>query len=275
MTAPADLTPLAEAVECEFMHSYESQAPGPTYTDLGIATTRIGGGVALAMRNDPSGGYWNKALGFGTTEPFTVQTLDRVLDFYREQGVDQAVLQLVPSVLPAGFDEVAAARGLEPGSTWVKLAARPGDVAAAQTRLRVAPVSAAEARRWADVLLSGFGMPTGGLTDMLAATVGQPAWRPYGAWDDGELVAGGNLFLHGDAASLNAAATATGHRGLGAQSALIAARARAAAEAGCRWLFAETGKPAPGQQNPSLNNMRRAGLVPLYERRNWVWRAAS
>ncbi|MBM0203146.1 hypothetical protein JNW90_08570 [Micromonospora sp. STR1s_5] len=87
--------------------------------------------------------------------------------------------------------------------------------------------------------------------------------------------AGGNLFLHDEAASLNAAATATGHRGLGAQSALIAARARAAAEAGCRWLFAETGKPAPGQQNPSLNNMLRAGLVPLYERRNWVWRAAS
>ncbi|MFI6064285.1 GNAT family N-acetyltransferase [Micromonospora sp. NPDC051227] len=275
MTAPADLTPLAEAVECEFMYSYESQAPGPAYTELGIATTRIGGGVALAMRNDPSGGYWNKALGFGTTEPFTVQTLDRVLDFYREQRVDQAVLQLVPSVLPAGFDEVAAARGLEPGSTWVKLAARPGDVAAAQTRLRVAPVPAVEARRWADVVLSGFGMPTGGLTDMLAATVGQATWRPYAAWDDGELVAGGNLFLHDEAASLNAAATATGHRGLGAQSALIAARARAAAEAGCRWLFAETGKPAPGQQNPSLNNMLRAGLVPLYERRNWVWRAAS
>ena len=139
MTAPSDLTPLAEGVECEFMYSYESRAPEPAYTDLGIATTRIGGGVALAMRNDPSGGYWNKALGFGTTEPFTVQTLDRVLDFYREQGVDQAVLQLVPSVLPAGFDEIAAARGLEAGSTWVKLAARPGDVAAAQTRLRVGP----------------------------------------------------------------------------------------------------------------------------------------
>ncbi|MGW5557688.1 hypothetical protein ACWER9_10745 [Micromonospora sp. NPDC003944] len=275
MTAPADLTPLAEAVECEFMYSYESQAPGPAYTDLGIATARIGGGVALAMRNDPTGGYWSKALGFGTTEPFTVQTLDRVLDFYREQGVDQAVLQLVPSVLPAGFDEVAAARGLEPGSTWVKLAARPNDVVAAQTRLRVGPVPAAEATRWADVLLTGFGMPSGGLTDMLAATVDKPAWRPFAAWDDAELVAGGNLFLHGEAASLNAAATTSGHRGLGAQSALIAARARAAAGAGCRWLFAETGKPAPGQQNPSLNNLRRAGLVQLYERRNWVWRAAS
>ncbi|GGO32412.1 GNAT family N-acetyltransferase [Micromonospora parathelypteridis] len=274
MTEPADLTPLAEGVECEFMYSYESQAPRPAYTDLGISTTRIGGGVALAMRNDPSGGYWSKALGFGITEPFTVQTLDRILDFYRGHGIDQAVLQLVPSVLPTGFDEVAAARGLKPGSTWVKLAALPGDVAAGPTRLRVGPVPAAEAERWADVLISGFGMPSGGLTDMLAATVGEPAWRPYAAWDDGDLVAGGNLFLHGESASLNAAATAPAHRGLGAQSALIAARALAAAEAGSRWLFAETGKPSPGAQNPSLNNLRRAGLVPLYERRNWIWRSA-
>lgn len=273
MIEPSDLTLLAEGVECEFMYSYESRAPEPAYTDLGIATTRIGGGVALAMRNDPSGGYWSKALGFGITEPFTARTLDDVLDFYREQGVAQAVLQLVPSVLPAGFDEVAAARGLEAGSTWLKLAARPGDVAAAPTSLRVGPVPTAEAERWANVVLSGFGMPAGGLTDMLTATVGEPAWRPYAAWDDAELVAGGNLFLHDGAASLNAAATAPGHRGLGAQSALIAARARAAAEAGCQWLFAETGKPAPGTQNPSLNNMRRAGLVPLYERRNWVWRS--
>ncbi|MEK8104687.1 hypothetical protein NKG94_04885 [Micromonospora sp. M12] len=213
-------------MECEFMYSYESRAPEPTYTDLGIATTRIGGGVALAMRNDPSGGYWSKALGFGITEPFTVQVLDRVLDFYREHRVDQAVLQLVPSVLPTGFDGIAAAHGLEPGSTWIKLGGRPGDVTAAQTRLRVGPVPAAEARRWADMLLSAFGMPAGGLTAMLAATVGEPAWRPYAAWDDGDLVAGGNLFLHGESASLNAAATAPGHRGLGAQSALIAARAR-------------------------------------------------
>ncbi|MEU8009901.1 GNAT family N-acetyltransferase [Micromonospora parva] len=275
MTAPADLIPLAEAVECEFMHSYESQAPAPAYADLGIATTRVGGGVALGMRNDPSGGYWSKALGFGTTEPFTVQVLDHVLGFYREHGIGQAVIQLIPSVLPAGFDEVAAARGLTPGSTWIKLAARPEDVTAARTRLRVGPVPTTEARRWADVLLTGFGMPTGGLTDMVAATVGRPAWRPCAAWDGGELVAGANLFLHGEAAALNAAATASGHRGLGAQSALITARARAAVEAGCRWLFAETGKPAPGQQNPSLNNLHRAGLVPLYERRNWVWRAPS
>ncbi|MEV4118783.1 hypothetical protein [Micromonospora sp. NPDC049645] len=49
MIAPTDLTPLAEAVECEFVHSDESQVPEPTYADLGIATARIGGGAQSAL----------------------------------------------------------------------------------------------------------------------------------------------------------------------------------------------------------------------------------
>jgi hypothetical protein len=67
MTAPADLTPLAEAVECEFMHSYESQAPEPAYADLGIATARIGGGVARAMRNDRAG--WSQEAPGSSSPP--------------------------------------------------------------------------------------------------------------------------------------------------------------------------------------------------------------
>jgi hypothetical protein len=45
--------------------------------------------------------------------------------------------------------------------------------------------------------------------------------------------------------------------------------------AGCRWLVAETGKPAGGASNSSLNNMLRAGMRPLYMRENWIWRPDS
>jgi hypothetical protein len=116
-------------------------------------------------------------------------------------------------------------------------------------------------------------MPVGDLTAMLASTVGRPEWRPFAAWDGDRLVAGANLYVDGPAAALNAAATLPTHRARGAQSALIAARAAAAVEAGCRHLYAETWKPAPDGHNPSLANMERAGLTPLYVRDNWVWRA--
>ena len=80
--------------------------------------------------------------------------------------------------------------------------------------------------------------------------------------------------VDGDAAGLFGAATLATHRGRGAQSGLLAARLRAAAEAGVRWVSAETGAEAPGSHNPSLHNIRRAGLVDVYERPNWLWRAA-
>jgi hypothetical protein len=62
-------------------------------------------------------------------------------------------------------------------------------------------------------------------------------------------------------------------QGRGAQSALIAARMRAAIDAGCGLLVAETGDEQPGEHNTSLHNLLRLGFRVLYKRQNWVWRA--
>jgi ribosomal protein S18 acetylase RimI-like enzyme len=81
--------------------------------------------------------------------------------------------------------------------------------------------------------------------------------------------------VHGDTAQFVGGATVPEQRHRGAQTALIAARARAAHAAGCRWLVVETGAEAPGGHNPSLHNLRRAGFEVLYERTNWIWRPAA
>jgi hypothetical protein len=50
---PADhISRLAETAEAEFMYQYETMASSPTQAALGVAAARIGGGVALSMRND-------------------------------------------------------------------------------------------------------------------------------------------------------------------------------------------------------------------------------
>jgi hypothetical protein len=67
--------------------------------------------------------------------------------------------------------------------------------------------------------------------------------------------------------------TLPGYQGRGGQSALIAARMRAAAEAGCGLLVAETGDEKPGEHNTSLRNLMRMGFRVLYKRQNWIWRA--
>jgi GNAT superfamily N-acetyltransferase len=257
---------VTEAIEADVMYEYGRCAPAGT---LGVGVARIGGGVAVSMRDD-STRYWSKALGF--TAPVTADLIDEVLDFYRKEGNPHAVVQIPPDRLPADWDEISATRGLRAGSEWVKLAAAIRDLpAAAEGPLRVGPVTRKDAGEWAAVVLTAFGMTADGLAEMMTATVGHPRFQPYAVWSDDRIVAGANLFIAGDVASLNAGATAPEFRGRGAQTALIHARIEAAREAGCRIVVSETGKPSPGESNPSLNNMRRAGLQPCYPRRNWIW----
>ncbi|TKK81171.1 GNAT family N-acetyltransferase [Herbidospora galbida] len=266
-----DQTALAEGAEAEFMYLYQSGAPSSVRTELGVTTTRIGGGVALSMRDDPTN-FWSKALGFGFEEPVTHALVDRILDFYRGEGSDGATLQIAPSVLPSNWDDIRTRHHLREGGRIVKLWCPIDVFSPGATDLRVGPVTPEDAREWASVVLRGFGMPEKGIAEMLVAGVEHPSTRPFAAWDGDRMVAGANLFLHGEVGSLNTGATLPEYRNRGAQSALLAIRAKEAANAGCRWLVAETGQPAEGQVNPSLNNMIRSGLRPLYTRQNWLWR---
>jgi hypothetical protein len=272
ITMPEDqLSRLAETAEAEFMYQYETMAPLSTQAALGIATARIGGGVALSMKNDVTG-YWSKALGFGFTEPITDQLVDRVIDFYRDEGSTGTVIQIAPALLPAEWPAICVRHDIRPDSHWFKLGCSIDDVEPGQkTDLRVSLVGPEDFSHWASAALRGFGMPEEGLADMITASLAHPDFRPFAAWDGDDIVATANLFIHGEIGSLNTAATLPTHRNRGAQSALIAVRAKEAANAGCRWLCAETGVPGDGQLNPSLNNLITAGLRPLYHRQNWIW----
>jgi GNAT superfamily N-acetyltransferase len=264
----------AEAIEAEFMRAYVAAAPAGN--DAAIA--RIGGGVVLAMRHDPTG-YWNKALGF--TEPITGGLIDEILGFYRAHGLGAATLQLRTETLPGDWAEICAARGIEDSGRRIVKLVSPIDetTPAAPGGLDVAPVTAADAYEWAALVLGAFGFPLEGQVEMLTATVGDERCRPYAVWasdprtGDRRIVAGANLYLDGEVADLNTGATSAGFRGQGAQSALIAARIAAAREAGCRWIVSETGWSDETPRHPSLNNMRRAGLKPAYIRPNWRWTA--
>jgi GNAT superfamily N-acetyltransferase len=266
--SPQSLTPaVLEGIEAEFMYRYQADAPQAVQEQLGIRTTRIGGGVALSMRHDPTH-YWSKALGFGLEQPVTGALVEELVEFYRSNQTVRAGIQIAPALLPADWDDIAEKNGLKAGSGINKFAAPIEDLTFGKSDLRVEEVRAEHAQEWAVTLLTGFGMPLEGLSGMTAAIVTNPAFRPFGAWDGDRLVAVGNMLIQGTAASLNAGATLPEYRGRGAQSALIAARARAAADAGCEWVVAET-----GESGSSFNNMRRAGLQSVYLRRNWIWEA--
>jgi GNAT superfamily N-acetyltransferase len=269
---------LAERSEAEALYDFETGTPAHVRAALGVEALRVGGGVALSMREDTTQ-FWSKGLGFGFEEPITGELIGRICDFYRSQRTPMAILQLAPSVLPADWDEIRAKENIVAGSTWVKLA---GDVETTIARieqhtplapeLRVGPVTPGDSAEWASVMLRVFDMPGQHLAEMTAGSVGRPDWHPHGVWQGDEIVATATMHVHGEAAQFFGGATLPSARRKGAQTALLAARAKAAQAAGCRWLVAETGAEQPGEHNSSLHNMLRTGFNVLYERRNWIWR---
>ncbi|MGW4466116.1 GNAT family N-acetyltransferase [Micromonospora sp. NPDC004704] len=266
-----NLTRITEFITAELNFQYVEIMSERGRTELGLTGARIGGGAALAMRNDPTDGGWNKTIGLGFTEPVSAKLIGEVVDFHREHGSPSAQIQLAPEVLPPDWDDIRAAYGLTAGDATVKLVGDVDDFKPGTTDLRVGRVGVEDAEEWASMLEEVFGLPEQ-FNSSLVAAVGRPDFLTFAAWDGDTMVAGAGLFLYGEFASLHNGATRESHRNRGAQSALLTARAQAAVEAGVRWLFSDTGKPAEGESNPSLNNMIRSGLTPMYNNQSWIWR---
>ncbi|MEW1569753.1 N-acetyltransferase [Streptomyces sp. NPDC093509] len=268
----------AEQTEIKAYGDFVSGAPASVRKTLGIGSYNVGSVRAMAMREDPSG-FFNRAGGFGTDGPIDVKVLGQVRDFYRSQGVSQGRFVIAPQLLPADWETIVGDLKLTPGGRVVKLgcetksaqSAHDG-ISALDPSLRVAKVEPRHAHEWATVMMAAFGMSGAGLIDLAASRVGNPDWRQYAVWEGERIVAVGSLFVNGDSADMFGGATLPESRGRGAQSALLTIRVQAAVAAGCRWLVAETGAEGPGDQNPSLHNMRRAGFEPMYERITWLWR---
>jgi hypothetical protein len=267
-----------EQAEAETWADFTAAAPPPARAALGLAQLRIGGGVALAMPHDPSG-FW----GLGFAEPLTAGLLEQLVSFYREHGLSAARIQLAPAVLPPDWAGICAKLDIARApTTFAKLAGHLGIVTARShvaarldAGLRVGPVTPAQAREWAEVTWEVFGFPTEHQVEMAMGAVGRAGWRQFAVFDGETIVAGAGLYVAGNVGYLFGGATLERARRQGAQSALIAARAMAAREAGCDWLIAETPTERPGEHNPSLHNMERAGMAVIYEQQAWMWRAPA
>lgn len=269
------LIDLTETTEAEFVRAKVSAAPDEIAESLGIATARIGGGWAVAMRNDPVE-YWNKALGIGVGTPVSAELVDEVVEFYRSRDIRMAVMPIAPAHLPIDWDEIRLRHGLTAGSPWVKLGAAIDELKPeTPPGVRVEAVGEADFDEWASVTLRGLGTYEDRLMRMVSAGATSPGFHPYAVREDGEFIAGATLFVNGAVGSLNATGTLPRSRGRGAQKALIAARVRAARSAGCRWVVAEAVLPPRGDVNPSLLNLERIGMRRLHVRQNWIWTDAS
>jgi GNAT superfamily N-acetyltransferase len=268
---------LIEQVEAEGYAEFSAPASAAARGALDTRQLRISGGVALAMPNDPSG-FFSKTIGLGFDEPVTGQLIERVIEFYREQGMPSAKLLLAPGVLPPDWSEICAELGLrEDPPGVVKLVgdlrtmAEPAAPGRLDVGLRVVPVEPDQARQWASVMNEAFGLPIDPHHEMAVGVQGKPGWHSFAVMEDDAVIAAAILYVHGKVADLFGGATLPRARRRGAQSALIAARITAARSAGCDWLVGDTAPEKPGERNSSLRNMQHAGLKSRYLRQSWTW----
>ncbi|MGW4482723.1 GNAT family N-acetyltransferase [Amycolatopsis sp. NPDC004368] len=274
--------PAFETSEAEALFHLVGGAPAGVRELLGITSTRLGGAVVLGMRHDPTD-YWSRAVGFGRTEPVTAGLITEICTFFRAAGVRQASFQLAPSVLPADWADICAREGLKTSSAIAKHVAPVADVVARADDpareqpdgIRVAPLEPGDTQRWAALMMDIFGMPREGFGEMFEASAADPNCHPYAAWLGDELVGTALLYRQGEIAQLFSGAVAEHARSRGGQSELIAARARLAAQLGCRWVVSETDAPGEGEHNTSQHNLLDLGFQLAYERPNWTWRSAG
>jgi hypothetical protein len=226
----------------------------------GIAHLDLAGGVCLGCASQsgkPYTGMLNHAIGLGTDGPVTEHDLDALEDFYAGLGADYAV-----AVEAADPDLGArlADRGFGEGRPWMTFRRAAGVPPSPRTRLRVVEAGRAEASAFGGTVAAGFMMPPE-FSPWMAALVGLPGWTCFLALQGNLPVGAAALRVEGDSAWVTLGATLPEHRGLGAQGALFAARARRAAELGARRLVTETGAPLPGEgPGPSYRNILRAGF---------------
>jgi ribosomal protein S18 acetylase RimI-like enzyme len=235
-----------------------------------IRTVRIGGGLVVT-RSGTDSLFWNRATAFDRV--VTRADLDEVRAHLEDRGVKRVLLRAAPAALPDDWDEIVAEAGLTaefPQTKWAAAAeAAVESSAGARTGLRVERVRPADARRWAEVLCAAAGLDDGSVA-VFAAMTGRPGGHAYAAWDGDAIVGTGLLHVDGRIGHLYAGTVAETHRRRGAQSALIAARVRAAHRAGAEWVTSDT---VGGAAEPDVSgrNMIRSGFAPLYERPAWLW----
>jgi GNAT superfamily N-acetyltransferase len=144
--------------------------------------------------------------------------------------------------------------------------------AAAKSAIEVRTSSDDELDAWVEVLVEGFAHPDGaGVSshedyprDIVARVerdLEAAGLTAYVALCDGVIAGGGGLCMTNGVAQLSAAATAPAFRRRGVHSALLTARLRDAAEAGCDVTVVTT---APG--STSQKNVQSKGFQLLYTR---------
>jgi GNAT superfamily N-acetyltransferase len=256
----------AEQVELAAWREVWEAAPPDLAARHGIALAEIGGALCTAV-GELASTMFNRVVGLGLTAPATDGDLDAIEAFFAGHG-QHFYVSLSPLAMPSDLRGRLERRGFTDGYAWMKFTRGSEPPPPADTALRVEAVDAGGGTDFGEVVAAGYELEP--FTADWLAELPRTSWRCYVAYDGIEPAGAAALYTHGRAGYLCFAATKPEHRRKGAQSALLAARIREAAEAGCTALFTETGERIPMKPSNSYRNILRFGFSEAYLRPNYL-----
>jgi GNAT superfamily N-acetyltransferase len=229
---------------------------------------QVADGIVLSATHDPSI-LLNRCTGLGAEKELEAGVIDRVASSYAERGVGRYYLQLYEDGLSSDCRDALARNGLERARGWMKFKRGTGVPPTPRTELRVEQVSGARSRDFAMVACTGFELSDAAMP-LLAALVDDDRWSLFVSYDGDEPAGSGALFVDGEAAWLDWAATRPEFRRRGSQSALMAVRLEQAITLRARHIFTETGEAVEGDPQHSYRNILKAGFEEARLRANYA-----
>ena len=262
LNADLALSQRLEATEAQCNASFV-EARARLHPTSGAEWQRVAGTTLLFDGPSPL----TQTFGLGLFEEAEAASLARMEAFFGERQVP--VLHEVSPLAQASLLPLLAARGYRPieytNVLFLDLHTVP---ALATPNISTRVIDPAEADAWAQTAAAGW-LPEAPelesfLREMGQLTAHSVGMVPFLAEVEGRAIATGSLFISGDVALLAGASTVPAGRRQGAQTALLAARLRYAADHGC--TLAMMGAH-PGSQ--SQRNAERHGFRVAYTRTKW------
>jgi GNAT superfamily N-acetyltransferase len=227
----------------------------------------VAGAVCTAVAAARGNTMINRVTGLGLHRAPSETDLDEIDAFFRAAGTRYAIA-VSPFAAP-GLREQLEARGFEEGYAWTKFRRGVEPAPQAETELRVEEIGPDHGDAFGSVVARGYGIPAAAAGWLRAATTA-PGFRVFLAFDGDEAAGSAALFVGEGIGWLGLTATVPEHRRKGAQGALLAARIRAAADAGVTEVATETGERVEGRPSNSYRNLLRTGFEEQYVRPNYL-----
>lgn len=229
---------------------------------------QIGDALCSVSATEPSI-LINRVLGLGSQQAPTLEQLAEIKRLYSEGGVSRFFLHVLPQIVGPDTEKLLSAAGYRRHRGWMKFTRGPADVGPVTTDLTVRQIGPDQAVDFAAIAATAFDMIPAS-QPALTALANDPHWHLYMSFDGARPAGTGAVYISGNGAYTDWAATHPDFRRRGSQTAILNARIQEALNAGCTTIVTMTGEAVPGDPQHSYSNILKRGFSEAYLRENWI-----